>query len=155
MVYDYVNIHIISCKGENKAMELTKKVNRHSVYSLKYHLVLTTKYRRKCINKELYTFLEEETRRLFELWDVDLIEMNHDADHIHILMEAPPQVQLSKLINNYKTVTSRLMRKEFTNYLNQFYWKDNFWNRSYLILSSGGAPIEIIKQYIQDQGKEK
>lgn len=133
-------------------MEVKFKANRHSVYSLKYHLVLTTKYRHKCINDEIFDFLKSETLRLFSNWDVELIEINHDEDHIHMLIEIPPQVQISKMINNYKTVTSRLLRKNYEEYINKFYWKDNFWNRSYLILSCGGSPIEIIKQYIQNQG---
>lgn len=135
-------------------MELNHKVNRHAVYSLKYHLVLTTKYRHPCINGELYEFLETDSRRLFGLWNVDVIEINHDKDHVHFLLEIPPQVQISKLINNYKTVTSRMLKKNFPEYLKQFYWKESFWNRSYLILSSGGSPIETIKKYIQDQGLE-
>lgn len=133
-------------------MKLNNKVNRHAVYSLKYHLVLTTKYRHKCINDEIFEFLKSETLRLSSAWDVELIEMNHDKDHIHMLIEIPPQVQISKFINNYKTVTSRMLRKNYEEYINKFYLKDNFWNRSYLILSCGGSPIEIIKQYIQKQG---
>ena len=128
--------------------------NRHSVYSLKYHLVVVTKYRHKCINDEIYSFINNKTLELFEKWGCSLIEMNYDKDHIHILFEAPPQVQLSKIINSYKTVTSRLVKKHFQEHLKKFYWKDYFWSRSYLILSSGGAPIEMIKKYIEDQGKE-
>lgn len=133
-------------------MELKYKANRHAVYSLKYHIVLTTKYRKKCINDEIFICIKENIERLFGAWTCELIEINHDRDHIHILVEIPPQVQISKLINNIKTVTSRLLRKEFPDYINQFYWKDNFWNRSYLILTTGGSPIEVIKKYIQEQG---
>ena len=133
-------------------MDIKYKANRHSVYSLKYHLVLTTKYRHKCINDELFNYLKQESDRLFKMWNVELIDVNHDVDHVHFLLEIPSQVQISKLINNYKTVTSRLMKKNFKDYLSKFYWKESFWNRSYLILSSGGSPIETIKKYIQNQG---
>ena len=133
-------------------MEVKYKANRHSVYSLKYNLVLTTKYRHRCINNELFEFLKKESIRLFELWDVELIEINHDMDHVHFLIEIPPQVQISRLINSYKTVTSRLVKRDFADYLKKYYWKESFWNRSYLILSSGGSPIETIKKYIQNQG---
>lgn len=136
-------------------METTKKCNFHSVYNLKYHLVLVTKYRRKVINETLYKYLLELTKKLCEKWDVELLEINHDEDHIHLMLEIPPQVQISKFVNNYKTVTSRLMRKDLKEYLDNFYWKDNFWNRSYMILSCGGAPIEVIKEYIKNQGKTK
>ena len=74
---------------------------------------------------------------------------------MHILFEAPPQVQLSKLINNLKTVTSRRLRKEFKEHVSKYYWKPYFWSNSYLILSTGGAPIEIIKKYIENQDKPK
>lgn len=133
-------------------MNIKYKANRHSVYSLKYHLVLTTKYRHQCINDELFEYLKNESERLFNMWNVELLEVNHDKDHVHFLLEIPPQVQISKLINNYKTVTSRLVKKNFNEYLSKFYWKESFWNRSYLILSSGGSPIETIKKYIQNQG---
>ncbi|MDF2545400.1 MAG: transposase IS200-family protein [Anaerosolibacter sp.] len=135
-------------------MKLEFSSNRHSVYSLKYHLVLVTKYRHKCINGKIFDAIKDKTLELFEKWECTLIEMNHDLDHIHILFEAPPQVQLSKIINSYKTATSRLVRKHFEEHLKKFYWKEYFWNRSYLILSSGGAPIEVIKKYIEEQGKE-
>ena len=69
-----------------------------------------------------------------------------------MLLEIPPQVQISKFVNNYKTVTSRLMRKNFKEYIEKFYWKDNFWSRSYMILSCGGAPISVIQEYIKNQG---
>ncbi|QSZ28413.1 IS200/IS605 family transposase [Aceticella autotrophica] len=114
-------------------------------------LVVVTKYRHKCLTKEILNRLKEIIENLFSKWKCILIEFNGEADHIHILFEAPPQVQLSKLINNLKTVTARLIRKEYSEYLTKFYWKPYLWNRSYLILSSGGAPIEIIKRYIQEQ----
>ena len=98
-------------------------------------------------------FIKEKTLQLFEKWDCSLIEINYEADHIHILFEAPPQVQLSKIINSYKTATSRLIRKNFEEHLKAFYWKDYFWSRSYFIISTGGAPIDIIKEYIKNQGK--
>ena len=136
-------------------MKLNYKANRHAVYSLKYHLVLTTKYRHKCINDELFDFIYEQTKRLLDIWKIELIEINHDKDHIHMLLEIPPQIQISKFINNYKTVTARLLKKNFEAYLKKYYWQDNFWNRSYLIISTGGAPIEVIREYIKDQGKKE
>ena len=134
-------------------MEINKKCNFHSVYNLKYHLVLVTKYRKKCINNILYQYLFSLTKELCNKWDVELIEINHDLDHIHMMLEIPPQVQISKFVNNYKTVTSRLMRKDLKEYLDKFYWKDNFWSKSYMILSCGEAPIEIIREYIKNKEK--
>lgn len=135
-------------------IEITRTPSR--CYSLKYHLVLVTKYRHKCINKEILTRLEDIARNIFETnYKCTLIEMSGESDHIHMLFEAPPQVQLSKLINSYKTVSSRYIRKEFAEHLAPYYWKPYFWNGSYFILSSGGAPIDVIRQYIEEQSRPK
>lgn len=127
------------------------KRNRHSVYKLTYHLVVVTKYRHKCISKEMLTRLNEIASNLFSTVGCEIIEFNGEEDHIHILFEAPPQIQLSKLINSFKTVSSRYIRKEFSQHLSKFYWKPYFWNRSYLVLTTGGAPIDIIRKYIEEQ----
>lgn len=97
--------------------------------------------------------LEEIANDLFSKWKCDVIEFGGEADHVHILFEAPPQINLANNINSFKTVSSRYIRKEFTEHLAAFYWKPYFWSRSYLILSTGGAPIEVIKSYIQKQGE--
>ena len=124
------------------------------VYRLQYHLVLTTKYRKKVLNKELSEALFRKVRELLGKWDCIAIEVNGEEDHIHILFEAHPVLQLSTLVNNLKTVTSRFLRKEYSEYLKQT-GTDSLWNRSYCILSTGGATIDIIKKYIQNQGKER
>ena len=93
-------------------INLDYKTNRHSCFSLKYHLVVTTKYRHKVINKTILNELVEISNNIFkEKWDCEILQINGEEDHLHILFEAPPQVQLSKLINNFKTVSSRLIRK--------------------------------------------
>ena len=79
--------------------------------------------------------------------------MNSDTDHIHIMFEAPPQVQLSKLINNYKTVTSRILRKEFAEELSPYYWKPYFWSNSYFICTVSDRSHDIVQQYIRTQDK--
>ncbi|WP_327785682.1 IS200/IS605 family transposase [Borreliella garinii] len=87
------------------------------------------------------------------LWKVSLNEFNHDKDHIHLLLEFTPNIQPSKFINNLKTVSSRLIRKKYSTYLYKYYWKPYFWSRSYCLISTGGASIDIIKKYIQNQRK--
>ncbi|SDJ22555.1 putative transposase, partial [Alteribacillus bidgolensis] len=77
--------------------------------------------------------------------------MNGEADHVHILFDAPPQINLANTINSYKTVTSRYIRKEFAKELSQYFWKPYFWSRSYMVLSTGGTTIETIKKYIEEQ----
>lgn len=131
------------------------KKNRHSRYNLMYHLVVVTKYRHKCISKEMLDALETIVERLLNNQECSLIEFNGEADHVHVLFESPPQVQLSKLINTLKTVSSRLIKKRFKSHVEKFYWKSGFWSRSYLIISTGGTSIEIVKEYIQNQDQEK
>ena len=103
------------------------------------------------IMAEQYSYITYDT----ELAKGYLEEINYEPDHVHILLSAPPQACLAKLINSIKTTTSRRIRKEMPDYIKAFYWKPLFWSRSYMILSSGGAPIEVIKQYIQEQGSEE
>ena len=134
-------------------MELKCNRNCHSKYRLEYHLILVPKYRKPCITPEMLQYLRRECQRLLELNGLELLEMNGEADHIHLLFSAPPQVCLANVINSLKSSTSRLVRKTYAEHLAQFYWKPYFWSRSYLILSSGGAPIEVIRKYIQEQGK--
>lgn len=82
-----------------------------------------------------------------------MCEFNGESDNIHLLISISPTVQPSKLVNNLKTVSSRLMRKEFSERLERVYSKPVFWSRSYCLVSCGGAPLEIIKQYIENQKK--
>ena len=128
------------------------RTNRHSCFQLTYHLVVVTKYRNKVINQDILNTLKDIAKNIFETsYSCTIIEINGEADHLHILFEAPPQVQLSKLVNSFKTVSSRLIRKNFAVHLAPFYWRPYFWSQSYLILSTGGAPIDIIKKYIEEQ----
>ncbi|WP_418906463.1 IS200/IS605 family transposase (plasmid) [Borreliella turdi] len=127
--------------------------NNHRVYSINYHLVLVTKYRHKCINTEISFSLYQIILNICSLWKVSLNEFNHDKDHIHLLLEFTPNIQPSKFINNLKTVSSRLIRKKYSTYLYKYYWKPYFWSRSYCLISTGGASIDIIKKYIQNQRK--
>ena len=127
--------------------------NRHAVYLLQYHLVVVTKYRHKVINNYLKDRLIEISYSIIESdWKSKIISINTDEDHIHILFETSPQTQLSKLINNYKTVTSRLIRKEFSKQLEQYYWKPYFWSDTYFISSVSDTSEAMIKRYIEKQG---
>ncbi len=132
-------------------MQDFKKLH-HCVYNLKYHLVLVTKYRRKCITTPIIIRLKEIFTELCQKWECSLIEFNGEPDHIHMLLEINPKVGLSIFINNLKTVYSRCIRKNFSNHLAKFYYNNPiFWSRSYCILTCGGAPLSVIKQYIEQQ----
>ena len=133
-------------------MELYK--NRHSVYKLTYHIVLVTKYRHKCINDDIFNYMKQHINRVVSDWGGSLDEINHDFDHIHMLLSLPPQQAPSRAVCSIKTVTSRMLRKEFNDYLSKFYWKDSFWSDSYLVLTVGRATIDVVKSYIEDQRKK-
>ncbi|PSF30577.1 IS200/IS605 family transposase [Aphanothece hegewaldii CCALA 016] len=128
------------------------KSSSRSVSDLKAHLVLVTKYRRKVINQAVLEDLVTIAKNLGEKWGVEIIEINGEADHLHILFGYYPQMQLSKFVNNLKTVTSRLINKNHAEYLKTFYWKDSvLWTSSYFIASCGGVTVEKLKQYVESQ----
>jgi putative transposase len=122
-----------------------------SVSDLKAHLVLTTKYRRKAFTLEMLKRLEDILVDLLEKWDCKLVEFNGEEDHVHLLFQYHPDLQISKLVNNVKSVTSRRLRQEYSEYLEKFFWKDVFWNGSYFVASCGGVTISKLKEYIENQ----
>jgi putative transposase len=123
----------------------------HCVYSIKYHLILVTKYRKRCITKPMLHRLQAIFSSLCEKWECRLLEFNGERDHIHLLLELTPKVTPSKFVNNIKTVSSRLIRKEFSQHIKKYYWKPIFWSRTYCLISCGGAPLSFLKQYIENQ----
>ena len=127
--------------------------NNHSVFLLYYHLVLVTKYRRKVIDDNISNRLKKIFEKIQNNYNITLQEWNYDKDHIHILFKAHPNTEISKFINAYKSASSRLIKKEFPEIKEQL-WKEYFWSRSFCLLTTGGAPIEIIKKYIESQGEK-
>ena len=118
-------------------------------------MVVITKYRHKCITPEILEELEKIFARLLNDKNCNVLEFGGEKDNVHILFETPPQIQLSKLVNTLKTVSSRLIKKDYEEHLKDYYWESAFWSRSYCIISTGGATIETIEEYIQDQGEEE
>ncbi len=127
--------------------------NNHSVFLLNYHLVLVTKYRRKVISYNISERLKEIFKYISEKYNITLAEWNYDYDHIHILFRAHPNSGLSKFLNAYKSTSSRLIKKEFPE-IKKKLWKEYFWARSFCLITTGGAPIETIKKYIENQRKK-
>ena len=127
--------------------------NNHSVFSLNYHLVLVVKYRRKVIADDISKRLKEIFEYVQPSYNITLAEWNHDVDHIHVLFSAHPNTEISKFLNAYKSASSRLIKKEFPEIRTKL-WKEYFWSRSFCLISTGGAPIEVIKQYIESQGEK-
>lgn len=125
--------------------------NNHSVFLLCYHLVLVVKYRRQVIDDTISDYAKDMFVRLGKNYNISLVEWNHDMDHVHILFKAHPNSELSKFINAYKSASSRLIKKHFPQVKRKL-WKEYFWSRSFCLLTTGGAPIEVIKKYIENQG---
>ena len=127
------------------------KPHYHCVYKLTYHLVSVTKNGRKCFTGAMLDRLKEIITDLCQTWEVGLLEFNGETDHVHLLIDMHPNIMPSTFINNLKTVTSRLMKKEFAEHLAEFYWKPVLWTRAYCLLRTGGATIDTIRQYIEKQ----
>ena len=128
--------------------------NAHSVFSLHYHLILVTKYRRQVFTDEISTRAKEIFEYIAPKYKIELVKWNHDKDHVHILFKGQPKTEISKFINAYKSASSRLLKKEYSS-IRQKLWKEMFWSRSFCLLSSGDTSIGIIRQYIENQGQKK
>jgi putative transposase len=100
----------------------------HCVYALTYHLALATKSRRKCITRPMLEMLQDITAQRCKDWGGERLEFNGEADHVHVLMSLPPNLDLSRFVNNLKTTSSRLVRREFANQLRRLYRKPVFWS---------------------------
>ena len=125
--------------------------NNHSVFSLHYHLVLVVKYRRKVIDDRISDKLRRMFSSIGETYKITVEEWNHDKDHVHVMFRAEPKSELSRFINAYKSASSRIIKKEFPQ-IKEYLWKEMFWSRSFCLLTTGGASIDAIREYIQSQG---
>jgi len=128
--------------------------NAHSVFLLYYHLVLVVKYRRRVFDDDISDRAKEIFEYIGTAYKITLQEWNHDKDHIHILFKAHPKTEISKFLNAYKSASSRLLKKEFPQ-IRQKLWKECFWSKSFCLLSAGGAPLSVIKKYIESQGEKQ
>ena len=128
--------------------------NNHSVFSLNYHLVLVTKYRRDVISDPISNRLKEIFLYVQPSYNIHLKEWNHDKDHVHILFSAHPNSELTKFLNAYKSASSRLIKKEFPE-IRAKLWKEAFWSQSFCLISVGGVTLEVLKAYIETQGERE
>ncbi len=127
--------------------------NSNAVFRIVYHLVLVTKYRRGVLTGQMIDRAAEILASLVIGWDGEILECSGEADHLHVLLDLPPRARPSDVVNNLKTVLSRRLRAEFPALRAAYRGKAVLWSPSYCILSAGGAPIEVLKQYIEAQDK--
>ena len=135
---------------ENKNNSLS-----HAVFNIKLHVVFVTKYRRKTLTPELLDYLKKAFSEILMAWRCKLVEFGGEADHVHLLIDIHPALNISILINNLKTASSRRSRNRFAQHLAQFYWKPLFWHSAYFVGSVGGATLETVRAYLESQGTEE
>lgn len=129
------------------------RTGRHCAFVLHAHLVFVTKYRQKVFSDVHLTRMEEVMRDVCAGFECELVEFNGENNHVHLLVNFPPKAALSKLVNSLKGVSSRRLRQEFPD-LVRHYWRANkLWSGSYFAGSVGGAPLSIVKQYIEQQNR--
>ncbi len=126
---------------------------RHCVFMMHVHLVFVTKYRRFCFTQRVLSHLEKIMSDICESFDSKLMEFSGEGDHVHLLVNYPPKISISKLVNSLKGVSSRHIRKADYPEIRQKLWGSKFWSTSYFAGSCGGAKIDIIKKYIEEQEK--
>jgi putative transposase len=133
-------------------MQLSNDIRhgRHCVSALHAHLVFVTKYRRKVFDGDALQRLQAIFEKVCRDFQAQLVEMNDEAEHVHLLIHYPPKHSVSSLVNSLKGVSSRLLRIERPD-LEKRYWNHVLWSPSYFAASCGGAPLGIIKQYIEQQ----
>ena len=123
---------------------------RHCVFKMHVHLVFVAKYRRKVFDGDAIERLRAIFGKVCTGFEAHLIEVDGEDDHVHLLVEYPPKLAVSALVNSLKGGSSRLLRKELPD-IRDRYWKGVLWSPSYFASSCGGAPISIIRQYIEQQ----
>jgi|SRR5690554_1083480 len=126
----------------------TLKTRSHSAYRLHYHLVFVIKYRHKVIHAEMMERMRDIFADVLNKWGCQLTEFGAEPDHVHLLIEAHPSLDLSRLVGNLKTVSARHLRREYADHLKPYFWKPYFWSRSYAATTTGGASLEVIRNYV-------
>ena len=124
---------------------------RHVVYNLNAHLVFFPKYRRKVLTARVFHFLESTWRSICRDFGAELRECGYESDHVHLLVSYPPKVALSVLVNSLKGVSARRLRAERLPEVRAKLHGRHFWSPSYCAVSCGGAPLAVVKRYVEAQ----
>ena len=125
--------------------------NRHSCFLLCYHLVLVTKYRKPILAGNTKDTVYNTIKTIMKEKELHLVDINGEADHLHILFEARPDTNIAELVNVIKTKTSRFARRDNAEALRKFYYKPLFWTDSYFVSTVGNNTKDIVKEYIKNQ----
>lgn len=125
---------------------------QHSVYNITLHLVLVVKYRRDVINDIISNRIRDIFENISLAYDVEIVEWNYDKDHIHTIISISSSTNLNKYVNATKSASSRLIKKEFPE-VKEKLWKDCFWTSGFYVNSTGSTQIDVVKNYILQQGE--
>ncbi len=136
-------------------MKNTNRSSSHAVYSLRLHIVFVTKYRKPALNEEIQADLKTAFAEIAQAWRCTLLEFGAEDDHVHLLLDIHPALNLSTLINNLKSASSKRIRGKHWNWLRHFYSRPVLWHRAYYVGSVGGATLETVRAYVEAQGKGK
>lgn len=139
---------------ERKEFTMELEKHGHAVFSISYHLVLVTRYRRKVITQTVNERLKQIFEQVGKAHGVSIKEWNTDRDHVQVLLSAMPKTCMSKFVNAYKSASSRLIKKEFPQ-VQSLLWKEYFWSQSFYLATVGGATLEVVKKYIENQGSQE
>ena len=148
-----IDIIVFSRKNMRVSKMVDLDSNVHSVFKLWYHLVMVVKYRRKVIDSDISIKLKEMFLNISPAYNITLCEWNYEEDHVHVLFRAHPKSEISKFINAYKSASSRIIKKEYPE-VREKLWKEYFWSPSFCLITAGGAPLEVLKEYIKTQGEK-
>ncbi len=124
------------------------KSNNNIIYSCKYHIIWCPKYRRKVLQGNIEKRLKEIIQQTCDKLQAEIVEIEIMPDHVHLLVEIDPQYGIHRLIKNVKGTSSRILRQEFPSLKSKL---PTLWTNSYCCITCGGAPLEVIKQYVQNQ----
>ena len=127
------------------------RTGRHCVFKNIVHLVFVTKHRRDVLTGAMLKRIEDLIRETCIQMDCELIEFNGEHDHTHLMVSVHPKVAVSNLVGKLKGKSAYFLRQEFSKEVRKKLWGDHFWSPSYCVVSCGGAPLEIVKQYIENQ----
>jgi putative transposase len=147
---------------KNKLLSFLKKVKamienfswrtgRSCVFKNYIHLVFVTKYRGDVFSGEILDYLHEIFKETCMQMDVELLEFGGEDDHVHLMVCCPPKLAIANLVGKLKGKSSYMLRKNFWSHIKTKLWGDHLWSPSYCVVSCGGAPLDIVKQYISDQ----
>jgi putative transposase len=129
------------------------RTGRHCVFAMHVHLVFVTKLRHKVFGARHLSRMKEIMRDVCTDFEAELVEFNGENNHVHLLVNYPPKMAVARLVNSLKGVSSRRLRQEFPDLVRHYYRANKLWSGSYFAGSAGGAPLSVVKQYIEQQNR--